>query len=45
MAGSIDADAVQWTYHDFRNAYPETNTEAAMDQRSRCALAEIGADR
>jgi tetratricopeptide (TPR) repeat protein len=26
-----DADAVQWTYHDFRNAYPETNTEAAME--------------
>jgi hypothetical protein len=26
-----DADAVQWTYHDFRNAYPETNTEVAME--------------
>jgi tetratricopeptide (TPR) repeat protein len=26
-----DADAVQWSYHDFRNAYPETNTEAAME--------------
>lgn len=26
-----DADAVQWTYHEFRNAYPETNTEAAME--------------
>jgi hypothetical protein len=26
-----DADAVEWTYHDFRNAYPKTNTEAAME--------------
>jgi Tetratricopeptide repeat len=26
-----DAEAVQWTYHDFRNAHPETNTEAAME--------------
>jgi tetratricopeptide (TPR) repeat protein len=26
-----DVDAVQWTYHDFRNAYPKTNTEAAME--------------
>jgi hypothetical protein len=26
-----DADAVQWTYHDFRSAYPETNTEVAME--------------
>jgi hypothetical protein len=26
-----DADAVQWTYHDFRHAYPETNTEVAME--------------
>jgi hypothetical protein len=26
-----DADAVQWTYHDFRNAYPDTNTEEAME--------------
>jgi hypothetical protein len=26
-----DADAVQWTYHDFRNAYPETNTDVAME--------------
>jgi hypothetical protein len=26
-----DADAVQWTYHDFRIAYPEINTEAAME--------------
>jgi hypothetical protein len=26
-----DADAVEWTYHDFRNAYPKANTEAAME--------------
>jgi tetratricopeptide (TPR) repeat protein len=26
-----DADAVEWTYHDFRNAYPAINTEAAME--------------
>jgi len=26
-----DADAVEWTYHDFRNAYPKVNTEAAME--------------
>jgi tetratricopeptide (TPR) repeat protein len=26
-----DADAVRWTYHDFRNAYPDLNTEAAME--------------
>jgi len=26
-----DADAVEWTYHDFRNAYPAINTETAME--------------
>jgi tetratricopeptide (TPR) repeat protein len=26
-----DADAVRWTYHDFRNAYPAIDTEAAME--------------
>jgi len=26
-----DADAVEWTYHDFRNAYPKIDTEAAME--------------
>jgi tetratricopeptide (TPR) repeat protein len=26
-----DAQAVHWTYHDFRNAYPATNTEVAME--------------
>jgi hypothetical protein len=26
-----DAAAVQWTYYDFRHAYPNTNTEAAME--------------
>jgi tetratricopeptide (TPR) repeat protein len=26
-----DADAVRWTYHDFRNAYSDTDTEAAME--------------
>jgi hypothetical protein len=26
-----DADAVQWTYYDFRNAYPGINTEVAME--------------
>jgi tetratricopeptide (TPR) repeat protein len=26
-----DADAIEWTYHDFRNAYPKINTEAAME--------------
>jgi len=26
-----DADAVEWTYHDFRSAYPRIDTEAAME--------------
>jgi hypothetical protein len=26
-----DADAVRWTYHDFRNAYPDINTETAAE--------------
>ena len=35
-----DADAVQWTYHDFRNAYPKTNSEAAaLMEETRAALA------
>ena len=26
-----DAESVRWTYHDFRNAYPDADTEAAME--------------
>ena len=26
-----DADAVEWTYHGFRSAYPKIDTEAAME--------------
>jgi hypothetical protein len=26
-----DAEAVRWTYHDFRNAYPDADTETAME--------------
>jgi tetratricopeptide (TPR) repeat protein len=26
-----DADAVAWTYHDFRTAHPETSTEVAIE--------------
>lgn len=26
-----DADAIEWTYHDFRHAYPNINTESAME--------------
>jgi hypothetical protein len=26
-----DADAARWTYHDFRNAYPDIDTEAAVE--------------
>jgi hypothetical protein len=26
-----DTDAVAWTYHDFRTAYPETSTEVAIE--------------
>lgn len=41
-----DADTVQWTYHDFRTAYPETNTEVALSidpehRRSRDAPQDI----